>query len=224
MVITFEVPSKRMFDAPAEGDLSRFKRSRPATIPPSEHAKPSQYIKTQQNTSERILDDRPVADRGVPPAALLYEGFGEFQDICDGRRDPMHLDEKLLTELEEAVDDFALRMCGFYDDETDRMAACLRHLNRILSIGKPSMPKLAASSIRNVRSDGHFLGKHGEPVVVVEFKDNVENGIVTAQLAGYYAHALKEALLIDPDNNRLFASWRAPCLGISIVGKSYTLG
>jgi hypothetical protein len=62
------------------------KRLKVVQISPSSLAKSSKYESLQRTPREKILDDRPRND-DIPPASLLYEGFGEFLDIVAGRAD-----------------------------------------------------------------------------------------------------------------------------------------
>ena len=94
--------------------------------------KPSQYKSLQQNPSERILDDRPAQDP-VPPASLLYEGFGSFLDIFRCRGDIYDLTRKR-RKLELAVNTFAEAMTTFFGTENERRTRGLNTLNAILSL------------------------------------------------------------------------------------------
>lgn len=164
------------------------------------------------------MDDRPLPDSEIPPVALLYEGFGEFQDYFERYGNLQSSVDVLHSEFEGAVDAFALAMSGFFQGETERQQKGLDDLNVIFSTLNEATPKLAASAIKSVRTDGHFLGDHDAAVVITEFEDWVENGIASTQLGAYFAHSLKVALESRRDNEVLFASWRVPCLGISTVG------
>ena len=214
-----KVSSKREREQPAEGDISLFKRCRLATTVPSKIAVPNEYHNIQELPSQRILDDRPVPDHNVPPVALLYEGFGVFQDMYEGSEGYPLQDERQRCDLENHVDLFAESMASFYNREVDRQNKGLKDLNKIFSVLNANLPDLAASSIGSVQTDGHFLGKQGEAAIITQFQEETDDVVVTAQLGGYDATALRRALELNPDKEELFQRWRIPCLGISIVGE-----
>ena len=66
---------KRKADVmPELDDFEQAKRAKLIALAPSDASKPSYYQKIQRNTSQRILDDRPLADVDVPLAPLLHSG------------------------------------------------------------------------------------------------------------------------------------------------------
>ena len=152
----FAGTSAKRAHSPVETIFERLKRTKLATTSPSAVAQPSKYENNQNTPSEKILDDRPEQDADIPPVPLLYDGFGEFQDIVDGVTDVPGLSEVDMTELLKAVDDFAQKMCRFYENEDQRRDAALPTLNRIFSArsGAP-IPALHASAVGSVRTDGH---------------------------------------------------------------------
>jgi hypothetical protein len=78
--------------------------------------KPSgEYESLQRDPSERILDDRSEQD-WVPPASLLYEGFGSFLDIFRRRGGDYELTPER-RDLEVAVNTFADAMASFFKSE-----------------------------------------------------------------------------------------------------------
>ena len=95
-------------------DFEQAKRAKLITLAPSDASKPSYYQKMQGNASQRILDDRPLADVDVPPAPLLYSGFGHFVDIYNGCHDVPFLSDIDFPPLEAAVDDFANKNAEFF--------------------------------------------------------------------------------------------------------------
>ena len=94
---------------PAEDIFDCLKRARIVTNAPSDTAKSAIYEHLQQEPSEKILDDRPEPDADIPPIPLLYEGFGHFLDIMDGRDDVPGLADVDVRELWKAVDDWILQ-------------------------------------------------------------------------------------------------------------------
>src|SRR6266702_2640343 len=61
----------------ADGDLNIVCEAKLVKITPSHMGWPSTYKPMQKESSQRILDDHPMADP-VPLASLLYHGFGHF--------------------------------------------------------------------------------------------------------------------------------------------------
>jgi hypothetical protein len=103
---------------PELDDFEQAKRAKLITVAPSDCSKPSYYQNMQRNASQRILDDRPSADLDVPPAPLLYSGFGHFVDIYNGCDDVPYLSNIDFPALEAAVDDFANKMGEFFEKKT----------------------------------------------------------------------------------------------------------
>ena len=205
--------------SPTETIFERLKRTKLATTSPSTAAQPSIYENNQNTPSEKILDDRPEQDADIPPVPLLYDGFGEFQDIVDGVTDVPGLSKVDMAELYKAVDDFAQKMCRFYENEDQRRDAALPTLNRIFSArsGTP-IPSLHASAIGSVTTDGHNVGKHGGAGMVTEFKNSAanNNAIAEVEVAGYVAHLHAKGMEV---HRELFERWRVPCLGLTVVGE-----
>ena len=67
----------------------------------------------QKDPKEKILDDRPREDDDIPPASLLYDGFGQFLDIFAGDANVESFSDVKASELQFAIDEFAQLMCGF---------------------------------------------------------------------------------------------------------------
>ena len=204
---------------PTEKIFERLKRTKLATTSPSTAAQPSRYESNQQTPSEKILDDRPERDPDIPPIPLLYEGFGEFLDIVDGAADVSGLSEVNMIELAKAVDDLALKMSRFFENDDRRRDAALPILNRIFAarVGA-TIPSLHASVIGSVRTDGHNVGKHGGAGIVIEFKNCAanNNAIAEVEMAGYVAHLHSKGMEVHKE---LFERWRVPCLGMTVVGE-----
>ena len=153
---------KRALSNPSGGLHDRLKCTKFATTAPSDAAKQAAHERLQQDPSEKILDDRPEPDLDIPPISLLYEGFGHFLDIMDGRGNVPGLADIDVRELHQAVDDLANTMTLFFAKEDDRRDPALPILNRIFSARKgTNIPMLAAAAIGSVRSDGHNIAVHG---------------------------------------------------------------
>jgi len=124
-----------------------------------------------------------------------------------------------MAELFKAVDDFAQKMCRFYENADRRRDAALPPLNRIFSArsGTP-IPEMHASTIGSVRTDGHNVGKHGGGGMVTVFKNRAANNtaIAEVELVGYVAHLYAKGMEV---HRELFERWRVPCLGLTVVGE-----
>ena len=200
-----------------EDNFERLKRTKLATTAPSHTGKSVVYESIQDNPSEKILDDRPKKDKDATPVPLLYDGFGHFLDVTDGRPNVPGLQDINIRELEDAVDDFAESMTQFYSKENDRREVGIDALNRIFAARRGTkIPSFHASAIGSVRSDGHNVGTHKGRAGVVEFKNGCTgiSAIPEIELVGHVAHLNKK---MEP-YRALFDRWRMPCLGITIIG------
>jgi hypothetical protein len=153
-------PGKRKLSEPNEGVFNRFKRTKPVTTAPSQTGKSSTYLDLQNNPSEKILDDRPQPDADIPPIPLLYDGFGHFLDVMDGHEDVPGLADAEVRELQDAVDDFAVKMTTFFNNEDDQRDVGLKCLKKIFAAHRAIMiPPIAAAAIGSVKSDGHNIAR-----------------------------------------------------------------
>ncbi|KAN0139205.1 hypothetical protein V8E53_002706 [Lactarius tabidus] len=198
---------------------SVFKRSKIATIPPSSIATSQCYQDLQQNTRERILDDRPGPDLGIPPISLLYPGFGHFLDILDGHDNVPGLNDVNMAELQMAVDVLVAKMAEFFDEEKTRIVIGLEYLNEIFRARRGTeIPHILASDIGYVTSDGHNIAMNGTSSIMVKFK-NSHTGIASlpqVEVAGYVAHLNAQL------RKEAFLRSRVPFLGLTIVGCDIT--
>ncbi|KAG9314767.1 protein kinase subdomain-containing protein PKL/ccin9 [Chiua virens] len=198
------VPRKRT--AEEDPALYCIKHARIATTIAPSKIDVSTYAALQGDPKERILDDRAIAgvaggtalDDRVPPIPLIYQPFGTFLDTYF---------------------DTALEVNGLLKRQVDE---ALIHLNRIfkeaLGVSVPSLSPTAPAGISKCRSDGHIVGSHDMPILLVELK-NEEAGIKSvpiAELSGYYCR-----LLGNIDDDRLLRS-RVPALGLTLVGPMIT--
>ena len=178
-------------------------------IAPSQTGKPSIYKPLQEEPSQRILDDRPTEDP-LPPASLLYHGFGRFMDYSSPHKG-ICVDEKR-RDLEGHVNHFAKEMAGFHGSEESRRDKGISILKKILGV------EIMAASIGGVRTDGHYCGPHNAAICVVKFKNEPADigSIAMVELAGYVAHSHKQSF---DQFGFLFKDWNVPCLGLTVVGK-----
>ncbi|KAH9041827.1 hypothetical protein EDB84DRAFT_934548 [Lactarius hengduanensis] len=182
------------------------------TLAPSHLGKLGKYKSLQGNASQRILDDRPEVDE-VPPASLLYHGFGHFMDSFAHKN--RRVDEERRV-LERCVDDFALKMTKFYHNEESRRGKGLDALGVILG------RELSAAAIGGVYSDGHYCGPHKAATCVIEFKNELVDisAMPMIELTGYIAHSHRQSL--DYQSGPLFDGWNVPSLGLTIIGPYVT--
>ena len=106
----------------------------------------------------------------------------------------------------------------YYLKEDARRNEGLKIINDILTSHSDAgnIPPLAASSILNYRSDGHMVGPHGGAVCVTEFKNKIHSILSVPYVeATAYAAQMHTAVI-----SALFQGWRAPYLGLTIVGES----
>jgi len=190
---------------------------------PSKVSKPEIYQTLQKQSQQRILDDRPRADRFIPPISLLYDGFGIFDDVFH-EGGPVPGESSILkVELWNEVNTFADRMAEFYNTEAERRGAVLEHLGRIFRACRDPQAvggSISASKIgsRQITSDGHSDGAHGAIVFCIECKNEL-SGIScepSAELVSYVASSFKERL--KGEHRALFYGWRVPALGMTQIG------
>jgi len=170
------------------------------------------------------MDDRPKADRFIPPISLLYDGFGVFDDVIQERSPVDGEDSVLGVELWQEVSDFANQMAKFYAEESERRNVVLDHLDRIFRARMD--PQVVGESLRASRvgsrqiiSDGHSTGAHGAMVICIECKNEL-SGIScepSAELVSYVASSFKEQL--NGEHQALFQGWRVPALGMTQIGE-----
>jgi len=180
-------------------------------------ARPSQYEKIQLQSDERVLDDLPGADVGVPPISLLYSGFGQFLDIFYG--DLGNNSEALAdidaVKLDKSVDAFASRMCEFFANEDARREEGLRLLNDIFAARtKERLPKLDAGPIVSVGTQDRYTADNNIIACIAEFKNSIVgiSSLPHVEIVSYFAHSQKS------HRTPVFGGWRLPCLGITVVG------
>jgi len=210
-------PGKRKLSGLAEGVFDRLKRTKLVKNAPLETSKSSTYQNLQEDPSEKILDDRPQADAEIPPIPLLYDGFGHFLDIMDGRNDAPGLADVNVRELRDAVDDFAVKMTTFFNNDDDRRDEGIKCLNKIFAArrGTTIIPPISAAAIGSVRSEGHNIATHGPGTMGAKFKNSIAgiSSLPAVELVGYVAR------LDSRMDQQLYEGWRVPCLGLTIIGK-----
>ncbi|KAI6110990.1 hypothetical protein EDD17DRAFT_1765031 [Pisolithus thermaeus] len=192
------------------------KRSKIVTNPPSIVGTPDFFESLQKDQAEKILDDRPTPDHDVAPAVLLYEGFGHFLDIMDGRLGVPGLVDIDTTKLASEADEFARKMNENYANEDSRREAVLPCLNRIFKACRGiEITPLHASAIGSVRSDGHNIAAHGAGTMVVQFKNRITGiqVIPEVELTGYVARLSVKGMEV---HRKIYLGWRVPCLGLII--------
>ncbi len=110
------LPHKRAISDPDDVH-SCLKHGRFGAEAPSNIAIPEHYEKLQNDPSQKILDDCPTVDHGIPPVSLLYSGFGHFLDIMKGHEDVPGLTDVNVAELQVTVDKLAMEMAEFEPNE-----------------------------------------------------------------------------------------------------------
>ena len=182
---------------------------------PSERGKLYEYKSLQQDQDTRILDDRPEQDL-LPPASLLYDGFGYFMDIFRCRKDVRDLTLER-RDLELDVDVFSKLMTNFHDDEYTMKKGGIFTLNKIMSLGDHKLMSAGIDS-SDAHMDGHCNGPHGAVSCIVKFKNELvdTHSIPLVELTSCVARSHARAM---NHHRELYMGWRVPCLGITIVGK-----
>jgi hypothetical protein len=130
-------------------------------------------------------------------------GFGDFLDITNGCTDVPGLIEVDAGTLEAAVDTFATAMCAFYELEAEMRQAALPLLDKIISAHSSKIiPRVLASTIGTVHSDGHTEGRHGGMAMVEEIKNrdtgNSASAPVRHRLAESQVEGSRLGVSVDP--------------------------
>ncbi|KAJ3505993.1 hypothetical protein NLJ89_g7119 [Agrocybe chaxingu] len=111
LVVIFSPASRKR---PLDALFELAKKAKLTKLTPSDASKPTTYQDMQHDDLQRVLDDRPSPDLDIPPAALLYSGFGHFIDVLNGSDDVPLLENVDFPALEDAVDNFAAAMNNFF--------------------------------------------------------------------------------------------------------------
>ncbi|KAH8978932.1 hypothetical protein EDB86DRAFT_3089733 [Lactarius hatsudake] len=101
---------------------SQLKHTGLATQAPSILVSSKNYASLQQYSQERILDNCPKPDLGIPPIPLLYSSFRHFLDIMAGHDDVPGITDIKVAQLQKAVDSFATKMTMLIKTEEDWMS------------------------------------------------------------------------------------------------------
>ncbi|KAK7454499.1 hypothetical protein VKT23_011253 [Stygiomarasmius scandens] len=211
----FLCPTAFAFMDEDDSGFESLKRSRLAQEAPASISKHEAYINLQKVAGERILDDRPEAD-DIPPPALLYSGFGIFQDILRGEDSVPSLQSVDQGVLAEKAELFCNAMVRFFDNQDQRRDRCLECLKDIFSASGKQY-HIAAASMGPIQSDGHSVEKHRAIVFVqVKNEDTNNQSNPRVQMTSYFAHSLKHL------DSELFLKWRVPGLGLTLVGCTLT--
>ena len=186
---------------------------------PSSMSKPSEF-QDYQGTENRILNDRPRKDVQVPPLALLYPPFGQFNDDLFSNEEPA-MRPTDLRKLWFAVEAFASVMCGHIQDEKERQKAILLALNGIFESYKPfRLPPIVPNKVARERvSGGHAKGPAQVMDTVVEFMNEFGSGVTDPEIqyTSYFLQ-MNDAQMRLGAHKKSFEKHLCPTLGISIIG------
>ncbi|KAF8981055.1 hypothetical protein BDQ17DRAFT_1438644 [Cyathus striatus] len=186
---------KKIRILPSDDDIRpRIKQRKIVTMSHSSLARPSIYEVVQQDPEQRILDDLPQEAGDIPSISLLYDGFGEFLDIVDGRID---------------------EMCKFYSSDQDRRSVGLGLLSKILAArnDKNYIPILTAE-----HETGVVFTVYSIACITSEFRNrSTRNSLIPeVQLVSHFSHSLLRGLERFPEE--LKGKRRIPGLGIVVIG------
>ncbi|RXW23259.1 hypothetical protein EST38_g2597 [Candolleomyces aberdarensis] len=172
----------------------RIKKAKLAVETPSALAKNDEYEITQGNSVERVLDDRPNSDPNIPPIALLYSGFGEFQDTSYDI---------------------------LYSSDAERQKAAVDLINAIFEAQNVSARLGLGANTGLLPADAYALGPNGFPIAVSDIRNGAVGAGAHSNIrfASYGAHF---HILVDDTTRELFQRWMVPYLGITIVGAYVT--
>ncbi|KAF8999401.1 hypothetical protein BDQ17DRAFT_752401 [Cyathus striatus] len=137
----------------------RIKLRKIVSYSPEDLASPAIYEPLQENPDERILDGRPQAEyTDIPPISLLYDGFGQFLDIAQGKTDVEGYNEVNISELKSGVDELSEWMCQFFRSKVNR-----RHhaLHLFYSIFEARKNDSVFDDVSCALNHEEYAGSHG---------------------------------------------------------------
>ncbi|KZT09106.1 uncharacterized protein LAESUDRAFT_748334 [Laetiporus sulphureus 93-53] len=196
----------------------RMRMQKVASIPPFTVARISVLASIQNDSEDRVLNDRPKTNMDIAPIALLYEGFGQFQDEFSACEGPFQLDITRTVNLINLMTKFADAMCTSYATEDERCTKALPLLNEISSI---VVDDICPSEIPrcNACTDGYSVSATGACDLVVEFRRDGDSGSdAVAQGVSYLAHRHRDTVEKNVANEHVYDEWRVPALLITVVG------
>lgn len=129
------------------------------------------YCSLQANPEQKILDNRPEQDDGIPLLALLYRGFGDFQDDMECAIHNPSLSNVNLH-LKGHVDTLAKKMSEI-GPETRQEDTMIEILQNALGISDHILEPFGPSE-SGTASGGYLLGKDGGPWATIEYKPSLE--------------------------------------------------
>ncbi|KAJ7654728.1 hypothetical protein B0H17DRAFT_385197 [Mycena rosella] len=207
--------------APAPSTWMNFIQTSPVALEePSTVAKNPSSV--QNAAKDRVWNDRPQAEQGIAPCALLYSPFGTFQDIFEGRSAVGEfLDE---ASLQRSVLEFAAHGRAFYSSEHERRAVMLSDLNNIFrshenAANVPLMVESTIGSFPRVATDGHRDVMLDAASIVAEFKNELLGINAEAELEAiaYVTQSHAKSTSLHPER---YAASRMPVLVLTIQGNS----
>lgn len=178
---------------------------------------------TQENPTKRTLNDRPLSDSGVAPIALLYDGFGIFDDIL--QQIPVPGEGAILgSRLMEEVQKFCMAMSAFYPDEAARLSMVIPSLEAIFDARTDSQTMEPIQALvpgdDPLKTDGSMVGRHGAIAFIVECKNELVqiSSEPHTELANCITKSFREG---SRHRSMLFNGWRVPALGMIQAGTCY---
>jgi len=122
----------------------------------------SNYQQLQLDPGQKILDDFPQPDLNIPPLALLYNGFGRFDDhiTSAASSQTFHPDLKMLV-------DQLVAKASEIQDEKYIQQTLPGILYRILFPSQEIEFTTILDSSR-ARTDSHVIGPYDGPILIVE--------------------------------------------------------
>jgi len=122
----------------------------------------STYQQLQLDPGQKILDDFPQPDLNIPPLALLYNGFGRFDDhiTSAASSQTFHPDLKMLV-------DQLVAKASEIQDEKYIQQTLPGILYRIL-FPSQEIEFTTILDLSRARTDSHVIGPHDGPILIIE--------------------------------------------------------
>jgi hypothetical protein len=158
-------------------------------------------------------EDRPQIIGHMAPIALLYPGYGVFQDIIKGRYPVPEELRCSYEEIECMIDVFATAMRAYYPSELERQKNIGPILNQLLSLCHGNYSYIESKPIGTMSSDNPL----NTTEIAIEYRNEIGVGhsLPDRQVLSYMAHAHRKAIKSHPS---IYRGFRVPTLGIIVIG------
>ncbi|KII85721.1 hypothetical protein PLICRDRAFT_56927 [Plicaturopsis crispa FD-325 SS-3] len=193
-----------------------YKKARIALEAPSKYSTLFNVSARQEDHEQRVWNDRPECEDRLAPIALLYEGFGRFLDVIDGRDEDWAGVSR--ARLESSVTSFCKAMRRHYADDINRRVSIQPLLENALQLYFPNC--FHTSEFGNAGTATCCIESSSLPTIVAVFKNELfSRGTLPEEEAlACMLHSYRRALETQGNELHKLHSLRTAALGITIMG------